>query len=107
MPRGARACYALRLSDCGGRARALAGRRCPTACTQARLYEPEKRPFWPHVTLARAKRGKLPAGSSRPTLPPELRSPFEAGAVTLYRSTLRPQGAVYEPLAKGKKTPVH
>jgi 2'-5' RNA ligase len=26
--------------------------------------------------------------------------PFETSAVTLYRSTLRPQGALYEPLAR-------
>ena len=74
---------------------------------QARLYEPEKRPFWPHVTLARAKRGKSPRRLEPPELPPELRTPFEAGEVTLYRSTLRPQGAVYDPLARGRKTPVH
>ena len=29
-----------------------------------RLYEPEKRPFWPHVTVARTRRDKR--GSSRP-----------------------------------------
>jgi RNA 2',3'-cyclic 3'-phosphodiesterase len=73
----------------------------------ARLYEPEKRPFWPHVTLARAKRGKSPRRLELPELPAELRSRVEAHEVTLYRSTLRPQGAVYEPLAKGKKTLVH
>ena len=71
------------------------------------FYEPEKRPFWPHVTLARAKRGKSPRRLEPPELPPELRTPFEAGEVTLYRSTLRPQGAVYDALARGRKTPVH
>ncbi len=73
----------------------------------ARLYEPEKRPFWPHVTLARAKRGKKPRGIAIPALPDELTAPFEAGELILYRSTLHPQGAVYEPLARGKKTSVH
>jgi RNA 2',3'-cyclic 3'-phosphodiesterase len=73
----------------------------------ARLYEPEKRPFWPHVTLARAKRGKTPRGVTVPELPDELRQPFEPADLTLYRSTLRPHGAVYEALAKGRKTPVH
>ena len=67
---------------------------------QEGFYKPEKRPFWPHVTLARAKRGKSPRRLEPPDLPPELRSPFEAGEVTLYRSTLRPQGALYEPLAR-------
>jgi 2'-5' RNA ligase len=73
----------------------------------ARLYEPEKRPFWPHVTLARAKRGKNVRGLAVPDLPAELSAPFTAGELTLYRSTLRPQGAVYDPLARGKKTSVH
>jgi 2'-5' RNA ligase len=73
----------------------------------AGLYEPEKRPFWPHVTLARAKRGKTPRGVEVPELTGDLRRPFHANTVTLYQSTLRPQGAVYEPLARGKKMPVH
>jgi 2'-5' RNA ligase len=59
------------------------------------------------VTLARAKRGKSPRRLEPPDLPPELRSPFEASEVILYRSTLRPQGAVYELLARGNRTPVH
>jgi RNA 2',3'-cyclic 3'-phosphodiesterase len=60
-----------------------------------RLYEPEKRPFWPHVTLARVKRGvrQAPALEGEPEL-----VPFTASVVTLYRSVLRPQGALYEPL---------
>src|SRR5262245_16223117 len=73
----------------------------------AGVYEPEKRPFWPHVTLARAKRGKTPRGVEVPALTGELRRPFETAQVTLYRSILRPQGAVYEPLSRGNKTPVH
>lgn len=73
----------------------------------AGLYESEKRPFWPHVTLARAKRGKNVRGLAVPDLPPELSAPFTAGELILYRSTLRRQGAVYEPLARGKKTSVH
>ena len=35
-----------------------------------------------------------------PELPDELREPFEAGRLTLYKSTLRPQGAEYEPLKR-------
>lgn len=60
----------------------------------AGLYEPEKRPFWPHVTLARIKRGH------RLSTPPEgasLAGAFRADRVVLYRSRLRPDGAVYEP----------
>jgi 2'-5' RNA ligase len=60
---------------------------------------PEKRPFWPHVTLSRVKRGerRVPGLSAQPAPPAE---PFAAPALTLYRSTLRPQGALYEPLAR-------
>ncbi len=72
----------------------------------ARLYEPEKRPFWPHVTVARVKpegRGskrsavvkKLPG-----RLPRRLLSPASGVRMTLYRSELQPQGARYIPLAQ-------
>ncbi len=92
MPRGRPRLFALGLADPGakltGWQQALSER-----LYAARLYEPEKRPFWPHVTLARAKRGKTPRGVTVPELPGELRRPFEPAQVTLYRSTLRPQGA--------------
>jgi 2'-5' RNA ligase len=43
-------------------------------------------------------------GERRVPPPPELPAApsdaFEASLVTLYRSTLRPQGAIYEPLAR-------
>ncbi len=64
----------------------------------AGLYEPEKRAFWPHVTLARVKRPK-PGPRDVPALPEELLAPFTADRVTLYRSTLLPQGARYDSLA--------
>ena len=63
------------------------------------FYRPEKRPFWPHVTLARVKRGERRV-PPLPDDPPPPGEPFDAGVVTLYRSTLRPQGALYEPLAR-------
>lgn len=65
----------------------------------ARFYTPEKRPFWPHVTLARVKRDRR-AEPLRSTPPPV--GAFEAAAVTLYRSVLRPQGAEYEALATSR-----
>lgn len=74
----------------------------------ARLYEPEKRPFWPHVTVARTRsqgRGsKRPARVSRPPggLPQDLLQPFSGVRMTLYRSELQPQGAQYTPLAQVK-----
>jgi len=72
----------------------------------ARLFEPEKRPFWPHVTVARAYREER--GSKRPArvtrlpdeLPKSLLQPFDGVRLTLYRSQIQPQGAHYTPLAQ-------
>lgn len=72
----------------------------------ARLYEPEKRPFWPHVTVARVRpegRGsKRLARVSRPpgALSQELLQRFSGVRLTLYRSEIKPQGANYTPLAQ-------
>lgn len=89
---------ALDLEDQGGHAARL--QACVSSALEALgAYRPEKRPFWPHITLARVRQGtrfalspaegdvNAPAGSFKPS------------ALTLYRSTLRPQGAIYEPLA--------
>jgi 2'-5' RNA ligase len=73
---------------------------------EARLYEPEKRPFWPHVTVARVRREER--GSKRPArltrlpdgLPKGLLQPFDGVRLTLYRSQIQPQGAHYTPLAQ-------
>jgi 2'-5' RNA ligase len=71
-----------------------------------RLYEPEKRPFWPHVTVARVKsagRGlRRPAVVERPpgALPKRLLETALCVRVTLYRSVLQPQGSRYAPLAQ-------
>lgn len=72
----------------------------------ARLYEPEKRPFWPHVTVARVRReergSKRPAPVSKPPrgLPQALLQPAVCRRLTLYRSELQPRGAQYTPLAQ-------
>jgi RNA 2',3'-cyclic 3'-phosphodiesterase len=72
----------------------------------ARLYKPEKRPFWPHVTIARVKpegRGsKRPRRVERPPgeLPKDLLQPRRLVRVRLYRSELMPSGAEYVPLAQ-------
>ena len=96
-PRNARL-FALDLDDEDGRATALQ-QAMSDALVSGRWYRPEKRPFWPHVTLARVKRGerRVAPPPDRPAPPAEA---FDAGVVTLYRSTLRPQGAIYEPLAR-------
>jgi RNA 2',3'-cyclic 3'-phosphodiesterase len=106
VPRGRPRLFALDLADEDGALGAWQ-QGLSERLAGARLYEPEQRPFWPHVTLARAKRGKTPRGIELPALPPRLRAPFETAQLILYRSTLRPQGAVYEPLAEGKRTLVH
>jgi 2'-5' RNA ligase len=72
----------------------------------AGLYEPEKRPFWSHVTVARVRREER--GSKRPALvsklpgklPKDLLQPFGGVRIVLYRSQLQPQGAQYTPLAQ-------
>jgi 2'-5' RNA ligase len=79
---------------------------------EARLYQPERRPFWSHVTLVRVRSERASASSERrrrgramrvsappPALPEELREPFGAVRVTVYRSILRPRGAEYVPMA--------
>ncbi|HEV7399583.1 MAG TPA: RNA 2',3'-cyclic phosphodiesterase [Solirubrobacterales bacterium] len=71
-----------------------------------RLYKPEKRPFWPHVTVARVKSGgRRPEGSGTVArqpgkLPAELLSPVLGVRLTLYRSELQPRGARYTSLAQ-------
>lgn len=73
---------------------------------EAGFYEPEGRPFWPHVTVARvrpeARGSRRPAVVSEPpgALPPELTEPRIAVRMTLYRSVLQSGGAQYVPLAQ-------
>ena len=70
------------------------------------FFKPEKRPFWPHVTVARVRpeeRGsKRPAVVSNPPgkLPEGLSEARICRRMTLYRSELKPTGARYVPLAQ-------
>jgi 2'-5' RNA ligase len=70
------------------------------------FYEPEKRPFWPHVTVARvrseARGSRRPAVVLKPpeSIPEELAEPRLAVRMALYRSELQPTGARYVPLAQ-------
>jgi RNA 2',3'-cyclic 3'-phosphodiesterase len=72
---------------------------------EAGFYEPEERPFWPHVTVARVRpetRGsRRPAVVSDPPgeLPEQLSEARVCRRMTLYRSELKPTGAHYVPLA--------
>jgi len=90
--------FALELADEGARASAVQA-AVSDALEAGRWYRPEKRPFWPHVTLARVKRAERRV-APLPSSPAPPSSPFEASELTLYRSTLRPQGALYEPLGR-------
>ena len=82
------------------------------ALVAAGLYEPEKRPFWPHLTVARVRteRGRKRRPQrvrARPgELPPALVHTFGSVRASLYRSNLRPDGARYEPLASLDLPPV-
>jgi RNA 2',3'-cyclic 3'-phosphodiesterase len=96
-PRAARL-FALDLEDEEGRAGAV-HMAMSDALEAGRWYQPEKRPFWPHLTLARVKRGER-RPPPLPDMPAPPAEPFEASELTLYRSTLRPQGAQYDPLAR-------
>jgi RNA 2',3'-cyclic 3'-phosphodiesterase len=70
------------------------------------LHEPQERPFWPHVTVARVRaegrgsrrpmRVKIPSGPS----PTARIGRFDAVRISLYRSELQPSGARYVPLAQ-------
>jgi 2'-5' RNA ligase len=97
VPRGRPRLVALDLQDpsgAAGRVHAVVTREL----ARAGLYEPDERAFWPHLTLARARRGR---GIPRARVPDDLPSPpheFEAPCLVLYRSHLGREGARYEPV---------
>jgi RNA 2',3'-cyclic 3'-phosphodiesterase len=70
------------------------------------FYEPEKRPFWPHLTVARVKPeapgGRKPAQirSLPHPLPEHMFRFFRPARLVLFKSHLRRTGAEYEPLAE-------
>jgi 2'-5' RNA ligase len=85
---------ALELEDPSGAAAELQG-AVAGALARAGLFEPEERPFWPHITIARLQRRARPgAAPDEGSLPPA----FRASRVVLYRSITAPTGARYEPL---------
>lgn len=98
VPRRRPRLFALDLADSGGRASAVQA-AVSDALAGGGFYEPEGRPFWPHVTVARVRRG------GREVAPLELPPPgdgFEAAEVVLYRSHLSPRGARYEALERAE-----
>ena len=64
----------------------------------ASVYEPEKRPFRAHATVARLRAGARPPRAARTPGPEPVA--FRGEALTLYRSRLRRGGAAYEPLCR-------
>jgi RNA 2',3'-cyclic 3'-phosphodiesterase len=88
--------------------------RVSGALASATGWEPQRRRFRPHITLARVRGG--PAGRRRPAtgaggaersrrvqpLPATPRLSFAPEAIVLYRSWLAPEGATYEALARGE-----
>lgn len=72
----------------------------------AGLHEPEERPFWPHVTVARVRteagRRRSPRVVEHPPggLPQDLMQAHRAVRLSFYRSELQPVGARYVPLAQ-------
>jgi RNA 2',3'-cyclic 3'-phosphodiesterase len=61
-------------------------------------YEPERRPYRPHATVART-RG---SAGRPPDLAPLPAAEFAGSAVTLYRSHLGHEGARYEPVSRAE-----
>ena len=86
---------------CSGFLAALAG--AGERAALAAGLPPERRPFAPHVTLARLRRRSarippealdraVPGGAVRP-------DPFPVAGIALFRSTLHPDGAIYDAVA--------
>lgn len=96
--------YALSVDDSEGVLAELQG-KLSRKLSDAGFYREERRPFWPHITVARQRRSSGgrkaggPALERIPELPERLRKPFSAVRVSLYSSKLRPEGAVYRALA--------
>jgi RNA 2',3'-cyclic 3'-phosphodiesterase len=70
------------------------------------LYEPEKRLYWPHLTVARVRAEGGGSGRSMRVEIPSGPSPtmrigwFDGVRISLYRSELQSRGARYVPLAQ-------
>lgn len=107
VPRGRPRLYAL---DATGEGALALAEELHERLEATRLWQREKRPFWPHLTVAKMRperRGaKRPARLESPPgpLPEALHRPFVADRVVLYRSILHPRGAEYTALAELRLT---
>jgi len=72
--------------------------RVVAACTSSIGWEPERRAFRPHVTVARARRNARVRARELPAMPAAVRAPWETGGVTLLRSDTGGGAAQYEVL---------
>ena len=86
VPRRRPRLFALDLEDVDGRGSAL------HEAVSTALGEPVTRPFWPHVTLLRVRKGRRPEAPA----PPGDLDPFAPSALTLYES----RGGRYEALVR-------
>lgn len=86
VPRRRPRLFALDLADVGGHGAALHD------AVSTALGEPVTRPFWPHVTLLRVRKGRRPEAPA----PPGDLDPFAPSALTLYES----RGGRYEALVR-------
>jgi 2'-5' RNA ligase len=87
---------AVDLADGGGALTALQG-RVSASLTAHAGFEPERRAFRPHVTVARVRKD---ARVRVEELPAPAALEFRGSALTLYRSRLAATGAEYEALAR-------
>jgi 2'-5' RNA ligase len=98
LPRRRPRLLALGIEDAGAACESLHS-AVSDALAAGAFFEPERRPFFPHLTVARVRgAARRDLHRDRPAPPPPLR--FEGAAVTLYRSRPTAAGATYEPLAR-------
>ena len=95
LPRRRPRALAVQVHDDGG-ALAAVQASLVAGLADALAWEPERRVFRPHVTVARMSAG---SGPRTRALPPTPAACFDGVALTLYRSFLSPSGATYESLA--------
>jgi 2'-5' RNA ligase len=90
---GKRRVVALELDDPAGGLRRLQAEVSDGLAAEG-LYEPEKRPWLPHVTVARFRRPGYPFSLQNVNV-----GAFGVVRMVLYSSDLKPGGAVHSPLA--------